>query len=497
MKNLIIRIVLFLFASITFISCKQEQEEMKNTTKITIGFDTAEKTIKEDAVEQTLQLKLSGKAPLPGIITLLLPQEVEKVFTTNPQTVNGRLQLPIKEGDLLTTFKIKPIDNSTKDGHTVSTITLEQLTYPFIANANKSIQITILDDEIPTDYKESLANFIPNEITLPETNTAGASFVIHLSEPAAIDGTIHVSVAAEKAIYITHFISQPAATNGIITLPVREGSRTIEFKVIPVSNSDITGELSIDFTITATTGSIQKGERLKQTLKISDDELNQKPKGYENTSGNTIIKKLFEYDENGRIAKVHRESYNPYYSKGTDTYFYNEQGKLTRINIYAGKDIHFTWQNGRIIKSETLVNDILNEYTEYEYDIQGNIAGTSTHHRQQDGSFTQGFTSIYFYFPDGNIYKSQTYMPGSNPAEPILVSTRTYEGYMNRDNPFPMVEILPTVTAQTKLATSYRVEESGIDQVYTLSYQFRPDGLPEKRIATSTRDSQTVVYHYY
>lgn len=497
MKHLVIRIVLFLFALSTFVTCKQEQEEIQNATKIIVGFDTAEKTIKEDIAEQILQLKLSRKAPVPGIITLLLPQDVEKAFTTNPQAVNGRLQLPIKEGDLIINFKIKPINNSTKDGHREATITLGQLAYPFVAEANKSINITILDDEIPTDYEESLASFIPNEVTLPETNTTGVTFVIHLSEPAAISGTINVSIASEKAVYNTHFISQPAAVNGIITLPVTEGSRTVAFKVIPLSNSDITGELSIDFTITGTSGSIQKGERLKQTLKISDDELSQKPKGYENTSGNTIIKKIFEYDQQGRVAKVNWESYNPYYTKGTDTYLYDEQGKLTKINKYTGRDIHFSWQNGRIIKSETVVNGTVNEYTEYKYDTQGNIAGTSTHHRQQDNSFTPGFTSIYFYFPDGNIYKSQTYMPGSNAGEPILVSTRTYEGYTNRDNPFPMVEILPTVTSQTKLATSYRVEEGGIDLVYTLSYQFRPDGLPEKRIATSTQDSQTAVYHYY
>ncbi|QHT70348.1 hypothetical protein GXP67_28685 [Rhodocytophaga rosea] len=497
MKNSITRIGFILYVLFTFMSCEHEQEEIKSVTKISIGFDEAGKTIKEDTTAQIIQLKLSRKATLPGTITLLMPQDFEKVFTTFPEAINGRLPLPIKEGDVSVSFTITPVDNATKDGNNTGTITLGQLPYPFIMGSNKSINITILDDESPASYKESLAGFIPSDVTLPEGNTPWAIYVIQLSEPAAVTSNIQVSVTSAKAIYNTHFISQPAAINGLLNLDVAEGARTVEFKAISLTNTDFTGELAIDFTITGTTGSIRKGENLTQTLKISDDELAQKPKGYEHTAGNTIVKKNIEYDNKGRVAKVYWETYHPAYSTRTDTYFYNGRGELVKINKSTDRDLQYTWQEGRITKSEYVVDGIVRDYTEYEYDTQGNIAGTSTHHREQDGSFTQGFISVYFYFPDGNIYKSQTYMPGNTPQDLILVSTRTYEGYLQVENPFPMVEILPTVKSQTRLATSFRVEESGLVHSYKLSYQFRPDGLPEKRMSAGSQDSQTVVYHYY
>ena len=60
-----------------------------------------------------------------------------------------------------------------------------------------------------------------------------------------------------------------------------------------------------------------------------------------------------------------------------------------------------------------------------------------------------------------------------------------------------MSEVLPVKAMQTKLATTYRVEENEIDETYHMTYEYRPDGLPAKRIATSGGDMQTAVYHYY
>lgn len=60
-----------------------------------------------------------------------------------------------------------------------------------------------------------------------------------------------------------------------------------------------------------------------------------------------------------------------------------------------------------------------------------------------------------------------------------------------------MTEVLPGVRMQTKLPTSYRIEENGLDKTYYMVYEYRPDGLPEKRIASTSGDTQTAVYHYY
>jgi hypothetical protein len=150
------------------------------------------------------------------------------------------------------------------------------------------------------------------------------------------------------------------------------------------------------------------------------------------------------------------------------------------------------------VRSDEQVNGVIQHYAEYAYDDHGNVGGVVSYHRRADGTYVKGLYTIYLYFLDGNLYKSLTYQDNQDPeAEPYLISTKTYDNYIEASNPFPMTEILPTVKAQTKLATTYRVEESGQDLTYNMTYEFLDDGLPAKRIASAPGDIQTAVYHYY
>jgi hypothetical protein len=65
------------------------------------------------------------------------------------------------------------------------------------------------------------------------------------------------------------------------------------------------------------------------------------------------------------------------------------------------------------------------------------------------------------------------------------------------ENPFPMVDILPTIKSQHQLHTSYRVEENGVDIHYNLLYEYRADGLVDKRTASGPGGKETAVYLYY
>jgi hypothetical protein len=125
------------------------------------------------------------------------------------------------------------------------------------------------------------------------------------------------------------------------------------------------------------------------------------------------------------------------------------------------------------------------------------VGGVVSYYRQDNGEFLKGLFTVYLYFVDGNLYKTLTYNDTGDPENPQLVRTRTYENYIDVSNPFPMTEILPGVNPQAKLPTTYRTEEAGTDLTYQMTYEYRPDGLPGKRIATPQGDLQTAVYYYY
>ena len=157
----------------------------------------------------------------------------------------------------------------------------------------------------------------------------------------------------------------------------------------------------------------------------------------------------------------------------------------------------FTWQNDRIVKSENVNHGVVESYLVYDYDEYGNVSSTASYYRQPDGEFKAGILLGYLYFTDGNLYKAFSYAPVEGDEEPILLSTSTYEGYIDAVNPFPMVDILPTVKTQTKLPTTYRVEGYEKDLLYNLSYEFRSDGRVGKRTATGTQTTESAIYHYY
>jgi hypothetical protein len=337
------------------------------------------------------------------------------------------------------------------------------------------------------------ADFSSPNLTLAETKGEPVEITILLSQPVSVESKVIIRVYSDRT---DTFIIDPQPENGELILNASVGDTILSFNVQPVDNSVVTGHSSITFSIAATEGAILTGAELTNVLTIQDDELALKVMGYETRGSGDVAKRVYEYDSKGRIAKVNWETRTPYARSGTHTWFYDDNDRLIRINKYPGHDVHYSWDAGKIWKEDVYQDGTLVQYTIYAYDAKGNIGGSHPYYRQSDGSFKGGLFLVYLYFNDGNIYKSLMYSQEEE-ADPVLLSTKTYDKYLEVNNPFPMVEILPSVRSQTKLATSYRVEENGFDFEYSITYQFREDGLPAQRIASSVGGSETTIYSYY
>ena len=352
------------------------------------------------------------------------------------------------------------------------------------------------DDKSPATF--NYVNFIQANATIKENYSEGYTLQLQLSELLTAEGKIVViESSSSKAVYGEHFVTEPPIIDGEMHLAIAAETNSVSFKVVPIDNATFNGEHHIEFNISQTSSNIRKGSKVNESFKISDDELSNMPKGYEIAAGSWGLKETREYDALGRVSKVHIEKATPAKSSHTKTYFYTPAGELEKINLYPGTDEVYTWQNGRIIKSEEIRNGVVKSYIEYDYDDHGNVSGTINYYLQEDGQFAVGLQFGYLYFTDGNLYKQFSYAPSTNGEEPTLLSTRTYDGYLDSANPFPMVEILPTVKTQVKLPSSFRVEENGVDLIYNLSYEFSDDGLVKKRTATGAQASEVAVYSYY
>jgi hypothetical protein len=223
------------------------------------------------------------------------------------------------------------------------------------------------------------------------------------------------------------------------------------------------------------------------------------PQGYETGAVTGWgMKRTFEYNADGSIAKILWENRTPYLTSGADTYYYNDQKQLTRINERAEMDLYYTYENNRIVKEEKIDFGVLKRYTEYAYDDAGNVGGYRIFHRQPDGSYALSTIVVLLYYTDGNLYKKLVYTPNSDPnAEPYLASVTTIESYRDEPNYFPVIEVLPNLNTQKKLPAQYRHEVPGHDLLYTFTYEFTPDGKVSRRTASSGTTSETAVYSYY
>lgn len=492
MKTLFPKILLGLLGA-ALVSCEDEEDKITAPEQMVIQFEGEQQSIREDDnSEITLTLVLSPVAASDGKVNLKVKDEAWQRLQTNPEHVKGTLELPVVKGASQLQFTIKAVNNSVNDGDVTAEISIEP-SPAFIPGERNTFQLIIQDDDDPAPV-QSIANFMEQVETVAENSRETIEYKIRLSSPAAIDSKIVIHVASGNAEV---FVTSPAPENEKITLIAPAGTTELSFTLNTINNEELTGHAEVVFSIFSTEGSIIKGTQLSRKITISDDELAGKLKGYEIGGAQDAVKRFYEYDSKGRIAKVTWETYTPYKRSGTETYFYDAQDRIVKINKYPGRDVHFLWNNNRIERSEVYQDGNLIEYANYAYDQQGNVAGAEPYHRQSDGAFKRGLFVIYLYFNDGNIYKAMMYTDVPGKDEPVLLSTRTYDHYLATSTPVPMLEILPGVRSQKNLAGRYRVEENGFDFNYTLTYEFRPDGLPSKRKATSSNDTQTVLYHYY
>jgi hypothetical protein len=492
---------LLLFLGLTvltsFLSSCEDDDAINTTTPgpAVIEFSIDESLIDESEIKKTFTITFNKPSPNDGQVKISFDQYRNLFSTDPPLSENGILSLNILKGTNKISFGLLPSNNSFAEGHKTVNMQLIQVPANFTLGTKKTHKLTILDDELGAN--KSIANFIQVGPTLSETNTEGHLVQIHISEAAAVTGAIKFSAISTKATYGKDYNTEPAFVDGQLEIPVTAGTSVTSFKVFPIDNETSNGELEIDFEITELVGNISKGARHKEIIKISDDELEGKPRGYQIAGGQWSLKRDIEYDEAGRISRAFIEQAFPNPVNRIETYHYNDAGQLVKINLAPTTDRLFTWENGRVTKEEYVQNGTVREIQLFDYDASGNIAGTQISHLQDDGSFLITLVQVHLYFQDGNLYKTLTYTPDQNGGEPIFVSTRTYDNYIEAENPFPMANILPMVKSQTKLHSTFVIEEGGKVLQYDLTYEFDENGRVGKRFAKNGSTNEEAIYLYY
>ncbi len=482
-----------LLALVLLPTCKKEELDptpTPNPTLVTVKFE-ADGSILENSETTAITLSFDKAAPRAGSLTIDVTTATPDAFQTAPAAVNGVLTLPVAKGDASASFEITPVNNNLLDEARTITFELTAVTEGFLIGTKEELVLSILDDEAPAAVSFSAAAG-----SVLENEAAGMTVSLRLSNAAPEAGKVIIQVA--NLPEEPGFTTIPAFdNNGRLELAIPAGADSVAFQLKPTDNALLKGHQTLEFSIAETAGAITKGTQLSFEATVLDDELVGKPKTFESGGGNWRSKNTYEYDDNGRVNKVHWETETPFLRQGTKTYYYGANGLIERINHHAFEDEYFYTENGRIVRSEKIRDGLMVSYSLYDYDPAGNLGAQALYHRNATtGEYVQSYIFVYLYFDNGNIYKQLTYLPDKEGEEPELQSTRTYDNYTDSPNPFPMIEIIPGIVAQRHLPGSFRLEENGADLQYNFGYEFNAEGVLIRRTATGGT-SELTTYEYY
>lgn len=348
----------------------------------------------------------------------------------------------------------------------------------------------------PAEIIPTAVNFISSEDLISEEIT-GHVVTILLEDAAEADGTLEIAFSSEVE-YGSYFTTEPAVSNGKISVAVAKGDLEAIFIILPVNNTKLNGNKTASFSIVNATGGVTLGESVDYTLTLVDDELANKPQSWvKDFSTFSQTKNSYEYNEDGLVSKMHWESKTPFgLTTGTNEYAYNESSQIIRITRANGETA-YTWEAGFIVKEERISGGALVSYVQFEYNDNDQVEKASHFIKNAAGEFGVDTYTGYTYLEDGNVHKITIYSFSLATGEFVPSLTTTYEGYIEGHNPVQL-EVLPGQSIQTNLPTYYSRETQTAFQEYNVAYEFSEEGnLTKKSVTGPVADSGVTMYTYY
>jgi hypothetical protein len=481
-----LKMVFIIMMHLLLASCAED--EILDTTPAQVKFPHATLGISELAGPTDIILCFGKPATKAGTVTLKVETDYANDFITEPSQVDGKIEIPVTAGQSQVKFTLTPIHNLHQGTKNVDFI-IEAVPEGLVIGAEKVLTVLIFVTDQP-----NFVNFDAREGTLSEYNEEGFVASISLSLVAMGEGTVDIEFSNGGSFYGTYFTTQPAAADGKITLAVGPGTPNLPIRFIPVNNTTLNGHKEISLTITSASGAVTKGNHLTFTLALLDDELVNKPKGYETNAYDWREKRTYEYNETGNVSRIFWEQNA---LSGTDTYHYDETGKLIKISESPTVETRFQYDvKERIILTEKFDANLMKKYTIYTYDEAGNVGEAAVYIRKPSDQYVMSELIVYLYYYNiGTLSKILTYNPVPGKEDYELIQEETYHYFLNYPvNPFPMVNILPGINVQKRYPSNYILCRDGQEYNYAFSYVFNDQGLPVRR---TSGNWEVTTYQYY
>ncbi|AVR46795.1 hypothetical protein C7S20_16855 [Christiangramia fulva] len=477
-------IILGLFTALAISCSKDDDENPAAALPVTMEF-TADVMISELSTGQEININFNKPAQVAGTIKVELSDLNATGFTTVPAISNGEINIPVAKGATKASFSFIPQDNDQFEENQRIYFELVEMDDNFLVGEKNILEVTILDNE-----QASAAEFAWSNLEILENNTSEPEIFINFPTAVPGEGKLKILVQGESVANLLQTVPAMDANNVIeITIPSGATSTTIKLK--PVNNNLLEKHNTINFSIIEATGSLVKGNRLQLSLLLKDDELAGKLHTVETTTGAGKVLKTIEYDSNGRISKVKRETNGSSYIV-TQTYWYDENGKLTGIAEIAGDYEAFFWENGKIVRSEVVVGFFGIRQSVYEHQ-NGKLSLKRDFNLDLNRNANETDRYAYTYNSDGTLATEvHTTLINGVWTE---ISTHTFNSYSQLPDPSYGLEVTPFLFPQQNLYMILKVQNNSITDNFYYLHIFDTEG---NLIERKRNDNQeNIKYSYY
>lgn len=208
-------------------------------------------------------------------------------------------------------------------------------------------------------------------------------------------------------------------------------------------------------------------------------------------SGNLKYWTQYYYRADGNLLKVNYGYSNSNSEIYTDTYHYNDEGQLIKLD---GHDVYtFYWDKDRIVEADRY-NGMWSGRSKiiYEYDAEGRLIKKS----ENNLDFFEKEITDYTYFDDGNLKMIEQYGDYHESGEFTLYFITEFDYYKRDSNLFLELVIIPGQRAQQYFPSTMKfrhLTETGYDKQETYQYTYDIYG----RVIEKLFRSNKVVYQYY
>jgi hypothetical protein len=246
--------------------CKDDDDDVF-VPEPQVNFFASSQIISEHDDEQTINITLDRPAAISGVIKIQVGADHLSRFTTTPAASDGIITLALLKDQSEVQFKLTPMNNTSIDGDETITLTIKEVSEGFTIGTTAKNEILIEDDEELVN-----ANFLLNIGSIRENKAYGLDVVIVLSDFPESEGKATVVYESASAVYGQDFVIEPAPINGKIELTTIDGYDYLMFRVKPLDDQLIDGDMQIKFTLAAASGSLSVGDGKIMNLDLLDDE---------------------------------------------------------------------------------------------------------------------------------------------------------------------------------------------------------------------------------